>query len=92
MAPAKKQLKSAHAMSATDTKRMVAQFNRHLKEQGFDAVVQEVHLLPRGEQPPPAPVPLPALAGTLDCPPPRKIKRVCQRQPDGTILCQNVCV
>lgn len=88
----KKPLKPAWEMTDAASKRMVKALDRYLKERGIDAMVQELHLLPRENAQTPTVVAEIAAERVGDCPPPKQIRRVCRRLPNGTISCQNECV
>ncbi|MDX2182297.1 MAG: hypothetical protein SFV18_22090 [Bryobacteraceae bacterium] len=84
---AKKALKPVDSLSAAQAKRMLGKMNTALKEAGFAGRVQELHLLPLG-----APPPGPMAAAVSPCPPPKRIRRVCVRQNDGSVRCEDRCV
>jgi hypothetical protein len=85
---AKKALKPVDSLSAAQAKRMLGKVNAALKEAGFAGRVQELHLLPLG-----APAPGSAtVSASIPCPPPKRIRRVCVRQPDGSVRCEDRCV
>jgi len=86
--PKKKTLKAVDSMSDAQAKRLLGKMNAALKEAGFDGRAQEVHFLP-SKTPAPA---VAAATSTIPCPPPKRIRRVCFRQPDGRIRCEDRCV
>jgi hypothetical protein len=73
----KKAVKKAVPLTASRAKTLFRSLNGLLADQGIKGRVHEIHLLADGEG---------------DCPPPKQWRRVCFRDSNGEIVCEDRCV
>ena len=90
MATAKKKTakkKTTRELTGSSVTTLFRKIDALLKEGGFDAKVNELQLLPSKAQPRMAAAPT-----VSDCPPPKRLRRVCFRDENGNIVCEDRCV